>query len=406
MLKDLNARVLIIHDLEEAKRALQKIEVDRGGIEIMGPKAIHRVIKLEGVDVRAANIVKQEMLALGGEAAISKDVYYLDKDTTDVILMGTLKQFKQFYQKLLQQPFGLSWLAEQVREVLSHFESRGPVLKIGRFSYDLAQRTHIMGVLNVTPDSFSDGGKFLEPTRALSQAIKMVEDGADIIDIGGESTRPGAESVSIEQELERVIPVIRGVHSAINKPISIDTYKAEVAREAIEAGASMVNDITGLRGDREMVRLVAEKEVPVVIMHMKGTPRDMQDNPQYVSVMGEITAFLRERIDFALKSGVQKERIVIDPGIGFGKTVEHNLEILHHLEELKSLGYPLLIGTSRKSFIGLTLDLPVEERLEGTAATVAYAIAKGVNIVRVHDVKEIARVVRMTDAMERIRGTG
>lgn len=396
-----NPRILVISNIEEAKKALQKIGVDLGGIDIMAPKAIHRLVKLENVDIRAANIIKQEMLSRGGEAAVSKDVYFFKKDKTDVIIMGTLRHFKELYVKLLKQPFGLSSIAKEIREVLSNFESLGKILEVGRYKFNLSRRTHITGILNVTPDSFSNGGKFLEVSQAISQAEKMIEEGADIIDVGGESSRPGAEAVSIEDELARVIPVIEELASRTDKPISIDTYKAEVARRALDAGAAMVNDISGLRGNGEMVELVAQRQVPLVIMHMQGTPQNMQDNPQYDDVVGEIISFLRDRIGIALSAGVTKERILVDPGIGFGKTLQHNLEIMHRLSEFKSLGFPILLGTSRKSFIGSVLGLPVEERLEGTVATVAFGISQGADLVRVHDVKEAVRVARMTDAMLR-----
>ncbi|MDI6689506.1 MAG: dihydropteroate synthase [Actinomycetota bacterium] len=394
-----NARILSIKDIAQIKEEFRKIGVDPKGIEIMSPKAIHQLVKLEDMDVRAANIIKQEMLSRGGDAAISRGVYDLKAEKSDIILMGTLKQFKEVCEKLTEQPFELSKIASEIEEVLLNFRSPYHTLKAGGYVLDLSQRTYIMGVLNVTPDSFSDGGKFCRLDKAVEHGLRMVEEGADIIDVGGESTRPGAEPVSLDQELERVIPVIELLASQIDKPISIDTYKCEVARRALDAGASIVNDISGLRADEAMVKLVAERCTPVVIMHMRGTPRDMQINPQYKCVMGEIISFLRERAQIAIKAGIPKENIIVDPGIGFGKTREHNLEIMRRLPELKSLGYPILIGTSRKSFIGFTLDLPVEERLEGTAATVAYAIAQGANIVRVHDVKDMVRVVRMTDAM-------
>jgi len=398
-----NPRILAIHNIEEAREALQKIGVDPGGIEIMAPKAIHRLVKLEDVDIRAANILKQEMLSRGGEVALSKSVYYFKKDKTDLILMGTERQFEELYPKLLKQPFGLPGIASEIKKVLSSLEEQIRILKIGRQEYDLSARTLVMGILNVTPDSFSDGGKFLERSAALSQAKRMIEEGADIIDIGGESTRPGAEPVSLEEELARVIPVIESLAPEIDRPISIDTYKAEVARQALDAGADMVNDISGLRMDEKMAQLVAERDVPVVIMHIQGTPRNMQDNPQYEDVVGEIIAFLRERIEVALEAGIKKDKIIIDPGIGFGKTVEHNLQIMHSLSQFKSLGQPILLGTSRKSFIGAVLGLPVEERLEGTAATLAYGISQGADIVRVHDVKEAVRVARMTDAMCKLK---
>lgn len=272
-------------------------------------------------------------------------------------------------------------------------------LKADKYELDLLKQTYIMGILNVTPDSFSDGGQFFDRDVAIRHALDMVEQGADIIDVGGESTRPESEPLSLEEELGRVIPVIEAIITKINVPVSIDTYKSEVARRALEAGAAIVNDISALRFDPAMVKLVAERQVPVILMHMQGEPKTMQENPVYEDVMGEIGEFLRERAEFAIQSGVKRENIIIDPGLGFGKTREHNLEVMRRLPELKKLGFPVLVGPSRKRFIGMTLDLPENDRLEGTAAAVCYAIVQGANIVRVHDVKEMVRVTRMTDAM-------
>jgi dihydropteroate synthase len=264
------------------------------------------------------------------------------------------------------------------------------------------ERTLVMGVLNVTPDSFSDGGRFFAPEDALRQAERMADDGADILDVGGESTRPGAEPPSVEEELSRLLPVIKAIAARLPVPISVDTYKAAVARRAVEAGAAMVNDISALTFDPDMARAVAERNVPVCLMHIRGTPRDMQQNPVYGDVVAEVRDWLAERAEAAKRAGIPPEHIILDPGFGFGKTAAHNLELLRRLRELTALGYPLLIGTSRKSTIGKVLGgLPPDDRLEGTAATVALSIANGAAIVRVHDVKEMTRVARMTDAVVR-----
>lgn len=270
-----------------------------------------------------------------------------------------------------------------------------------RYVLETGRRTLIMGVLNVTPDSFSGDSIYRNPDKAIQRAQQMVADGADIIDVGGESTRPGAEPVSAEEEMERVLPVIERLSAKLSVPLSIDTHKAAVARAAVRAGASIINDITGLRGDPDMVRVAAESDVGLVLMHIQGTPQTMQQNPTYTDLIGEISDYLRGGIALALQHGISAERIVIDPGIGFGKTVEHNLQILRCLRAFQKLGRPVLVGTSRKSFIGKVLDVPVEQRLLGTAATVAIAIANGADIVRVHDVKEMAQVAKMTDAMVR-----
>jgi len=266
---------------------------------------------------------------------------------------------------------------------------------------ELGHRTLIMGILNVTPDSFSDGGLFINESSALEQAYKMIGDGVDIIDIGGESTRPGSDSVPIEIELQRVLPVIEKLAKTTKICISIDTYKSAVAKKTLETGACIVNDISAL-SDPNMASVVSEAGVPIVLMHKKGTPKDMQIAPHYNSLITDINEFLRERIRVAVDSGISSERIIIDPGVGFGKTTAHNLEIIRNLREFKSLGKPILIGTSRKSFIGKILHADdARDRVEGTAATVAIAIANGADIIRVHDVKEMVKVARMTDAIVR-----
>ena len=271
---------------------------------------------------------------------------------------------------------------------------RGKILTFG-------ESTHVMGILNVTPDSFSDGGHYLDAERAVAHAKAMVADGATLIDIGGESSRPGAVPVPPEEELSRVVPVIRALADAVDVPLSVDTSKACVARHALEAGAHLVNDITALHGDSEMAAVVAEMGAGVILMHIQGTPRTMQLAPRYDDVVGEIRQWLHERVQFAEASGIAPERIIVDVGIGFGKTTAHNLEILKRFDDFRELGKPMLIGTSRKSFIGNVLNLPVEERVEGTVATVCWAIAHGADIVRVHDVKATVRAARMTDALYR-----
>lgn len=263
----------------------------------------------------------------------------------------------------------------------------------------LGRKTCVMGILNVTPDSFSDGGLFYNAEAAISHGIDMAKAGADIIDVGGESTRPGAASVAPKEQIARVVPVIKGLIKKIRIPISIDTSSPEVAEAAINAGAVIVNDITGLRLDKDLAGVVAKHKVGCVIMHIKGTPRTMQKAPRYKDLMKEICAWLGQGIGIARAAGVSVNRIIIDPGIGFGKTVRHNLEILKNLSALNKLNRPILIGPSRKSFIGKILDEPANRRLFGTAASVAVAIANGAHIVRVHDVKEMSEVARLADAI-------
>ncbi len=275
------------------------------------------------------------------------------------------------------------------------------ILSWNGFNLDFSGKTHIMGVLNVTPDSFSDGGFFFDKESAVRHAYYLTENGADILDIGGESTRPGSASLPLEEELRRTIPVIQAVASSVNIPVSIDTCKAEVARRALDAGASIVNDISGLRFDPAMPQVVAEYGVPVIVMHIKGTPKDMQTHPVYEALIPEIMDYLRFSIRLAADSGIPEERVIIDPGIGFGKTVDHNLEIIKNLKDFTLLGRPVLIGVSRKSFIGKLLGgAPPSARMEGTAAAVAVSIFNGAHIVRVHDVREMSMVARVADAIK------
>ena len=269
------------------------------------------------------------------------------------------------------------------------------------YTLNLSRRTHVMGVINVTPDSFSDGGQFFEKDRAVEQALQLAGDGADLIDIGGESTRPYSKGISADEEMNRVIPVIEALKKKLRIPISIDTLKAQVAREALRSGASMVNDISALRLDPEMASVVAQAGVPVILMHMKGTPGDMQVAPTYDDVASEIITFLRSAMDQAVRSGVRRDRIIVDPGIGFGKTFDHNLEILKELGRLQCLEAPILVGSSRKAFIGRILDKKVHERDTGTMATVAAAVMNGAHIVRVHNVKQAVETVKVIDAIKR-----
>ena len=262
---------------------------------------------------------------------------------------------------------------------------------------DNNQRTLIMGILNVTPDSFSDGGKYNNSQKAVDYALKMEDEGADLIDIGGESTRPGAKPVTIEEELNRVIPIIDGIRRNTTIAISIDTYKSSIAATAITTGANIINDISGLRFDNDMIRLASELQVPVIVMHMLGNPQNMQNDPSYNNLIEELIFFFKERVDLMTSNGILKNNIILDPGIGFGKTTEHNFTIIRELSSIVGLGFPVLVGPSRKSFIGHILNLPPEERIEGTAAAVTAAIMNGSRLVRVHDVKIIRRVVKITE---------
>jgi|Deesub1362A_J573_1020465.scaffolds.fasta_scaffold00112_75 dihydropteroate synthase len=382
-----------VGNLREAQELVARVGADDAGCALMAPKAVHRLLKVTGLTPVQANIIKQEMLARGGEAAVARGVVDQSVPRTDVLLMGTRKQFAAFLEKMGRQPFGLAKLGEKIGRVLENLERtprglycRGKLLPLG-------ERTLVMGILNVTPDSFSDGGRYVDPESALERARAMVAQGADIIDLGGESTRPGHEPVGVEEELSRVMPVLSRLVAELDVPVSIDTSKTAVARRALEAGAHLVNDQWAL-ADEGMAELVAEYGVPVVLMHnQRGT--------EYTDLVGDIIGYFEERMEKAMRAGIVPDRIILDPGFGFGKTPEQNLAVLRRLREFRSLGCPLLIGTSRKSTIGKVLDLPVDDRVEGTAASVAVGIARGADMVRVHDVREMVRVARMTDAIVR-----
>jgi dihydropteroate synthase len=278
--------------------------------------------------------------------------------------------------------------------------SREPIWRVGDVEIDCGERTLVMGILNVTPDSFSDGGLYLDHNAAVARGFEMVDAGADLVDVGGESTRPGSDPVSPDEERDRVVPVIETLAGKVPVPISIDTRKPAVARAALEAGALIVNDISGAR-DPEMFAVAREAGAGMVLMHMKGEPKTMQVAPHYDDVVAEVHEYLRERIEAAEFAGIPPERLCVDPGIGFGKGLQHNLALMHQVETLLDLGRPVLVGPSRKRFIGALLDLPEDQRVEGTAGAVAWLVSRGAHIVRVHDVREMIRVVRVIDAIAR-----
>jgi dihydropteroate synthase len=272
-------------------------------------------------------------------------------------------------------------------------------LVIGQQTFDLAQRALLMGIVNVTPDSFSDGGLFFSRAAAIDQALQLAAEGADIIDIGGESTRPFADPVSTSAELDRVVPLIEAIRRQSDIPISIDTYKSKVAQAALAAGANLINDISALRFDPDMVHVAAQSSVPVVLMHMQGSPRDMQIDPHYHNLVGEVKTFLAQRRDFALSHGIAASNLILDVGIGFGKNTAHNLELIRRLEEFHDLGCPLLLGVSRKAFIGKLLDLPALERDIGSLGAIAVGLTRGANIIRTHNILLAKQVTTVVEAV-------
>ncbi|MDU4959926.1 MAG: dihydropteroate synthase [Sporomusaceae bacterium] len=390
-------RVIVIDSDETAVRQLRQLDCDPRGIAIMAAKAVFKAVKIESVPAKAANLLKQTFLAKGGEVAVARGTADLSIEYTDVLIMATLKQYRLALQQLKLQPWGLPDLAARIDAALQAaavFPARH--YQWGERSLSIRPgRTLVMGILNVTPDSFSDGGKYHNPDAAVRQAQIMAEQGADIIDIGAESTRPGAQPVDEQEELTRLLPVLEAVLRQTELPVSIDTYKPAVARAALAAGAHILNDIWGLHRPG-MAEAAAAYAAPVIVMHNRTDTVYQQD------MLAEMIAFLQTGLENGLQAGIPFKKFIIDPGIGFGKTSLQNLEVMARLSELKVLGCPILLAASRKRFIGEALGgLPPHERLEGTAATAAWGIMQGANIVRVHDVREISRLTRMMDAMTR-----
>ncbi|MFC1593753.1 dihydropteroate synthase [Candidatus Omnitrophota bacterium] len=381
---------------------MRDIDVYEAGIKIMSPKAVNLIAKLAGISSIAANILKQEMLSLSGEVAVSKGVITGKERRADCLIIGNIAQYNRLIEKLKTQPFGLDKIAVSLQELKTNYFLSSYKISAGDFTIHTNNRTLVMGIINATPDSFSGDGIYAhlhDTSKAVSRILQLVADGADIVDIGGQSTRPGAKPVSVKEEIERTIPVIKKAVKRIKKPISIDTFRPEVAKRALDAGASIVNNIMGVKNNKAIAKLLKQYKAAVVTMHIKGSPQTMQKNPRYGSLMTEIIASLCASIDFLKEHGVAKEQIIIDPGIGFGKTVQHNLEIIQRLRELKSLGRPILIGPSRKSFIGAILRRNPSQRLLGTAASIACAIHNGADIIRVHDVRDMKQVSKLTDTL-------
>lgn len=388
----------------QAGRILAEIGVDPYGIRAMLPKMRSLLIALDDVECRVANILKQEMLASGGDAAVHRDSVACAKPSTDALIMGTPKQIRRLAEKLAAQPFGLSGLSRRLIEILENSECTDYLLRTGRREMTLGKTTAVMGILNVTPDSFSDGGKFPTVDAAVLCGCRMAEAGADFIDVGGESSRPGADPVPIDVELARVLPVIESLHARVEVPISIDTTKAEVARRALAAGAEIVNDISAMTCDPAMPALMAESGAAVVLMHMRGLPKTMQSTlPEYRSLPGDVVLYLRERLEAAQTAGIGFDRIIVDPGFGFGKSRGDNLALLDGLAELRMLGRPILAGVSRKSFVRQITGDALTASSEGTAAAIAAAAMNGAAIVRVHDVPAARKVVAIIDALTRAR---
>ena len=401
-----NARVVASSRGRYIAREIASCGVKKSRVEDALQATEHFTIRLEGVPAPDCIILKYRMLEAGGTLFFSESVVEKGAQFSDIILTGSRRQFRLLRESLQNEGFDLPTLGREILEVIEHYCRDSFVISYRGGSFTLTDRPLLVGVINVTPDSFSDGGDFFSPERAVEHGLTLAEEGADILDVGGESTRPGAQPVPVAEELRRAIPVISALSEKSSVPVSIDTYKAEVAVEAISAGARMVNDITGLFGHSAMAEVVAEHKVPVILMHIKSTPKDMQASPKYKDLISEIIRRLRQSLGRAKSCGIEFEKTIVDPGIGFGKTLEHNLEILARLDEFRSLGRPIMVGTSRKSFVGNILGTPPKERILGTAASSAIAIYKGAKLLRVHDVSETKQVLKVANAISTGEVTG
>jgi dihydropteroate synthase len=399
-----SVRLLVVRSQAEAEKELAGINIDPFNIRNMAPKMVHRLVMLEGLTERAGTLLKHELLSLGGDVALAGTASE-GKEPSVAILMGTEKQLRRLCVTLSEHPFGLPSLAREIRRVLDLDAIPPNSWRFGKREIDLSLRPCVMGVLNVTPDSFSDGNRYFTLDGAVEHALEMEKEGADIIDIGGESTRPFAHPVDAEEEAGRVIPVIERLSGKLKIPISIDTYKSSVAEKAMAAGAEIINDISAFMFDDRMAEVAAASGAGLVLMHTKSRPSVMQKETAYGSIISEIIEALRKSVAMAEAAAIEKERIVVDPGIGFGKNLEGNLEILRRLCEFRALGCPIMVGTSRKSFIGQILNREPDDRLFGTAATAAIALANGASVFRVHDVKEMRDVLDMAMALCRPAGS-
>ncbi len=380
---------------ESIETVIKDIGFDRNYIKNALKKYDFKLYKVCNLSCPQASIIKQLALSIGADAAVHREVITCKTEKTDILIGSTVSQLEVLCLKLKYQPFGLSKISELL---ISRLKSDIPMpLRIRDTEFIWGEKPYIMGVLNVTPDSFSDGGKYFTVEKAVEHTREMIKAGVDIIDIGGESTRPFSKEVNPEIELERVIPVIKKIREFDSLiPLSIDTRHAEVAREAVNAGADIINDVSGFSWDVKMPGIAAETGVPVVITHSCGPPETMQENPVYEgNVVDSVYKDLAEKTQFAVNNGVKPENIIIDPGIGFGKTFEHNLELIKRIEEFRSLGYPVLVGVSRKSVISKILDVPAQEREDANIALNSYLVSKGVNIIRVHNVEKHYKALKV-----------
>ena len=391
-----NAHVKVLNS-SMVNAEMKKVKVSKEGIEIMHPKTQFFIIKLEHVPIKDSIILKQESLSCGCDTALAWNIVSLKGEFTDALVFGSGKELELLISKLKKQPFNGKKIAEEIERAIYNFKKTEYQISTSS-SVLKAPPRKVIGILNITPDSFSDGSKYIDPARAIERAKEIEREGADIIDIGAESTRPYSEPVSLEEEMRRLIPVVEVIKETIKIPISIDTYKWQVAEKCLKIGVDLVNDVYGLN-DENMIKVIKDYNAGIVIMHMKGTPKTMQNEPVYDDLISEIYYFLNERARNAVSKGIEENKIIVDPGIGFGKTTAHNLSILNSLQDFKSLGYPILIGTSNKGFIGKITGKPVEERMIGNLATALIALQNGASLIRAHNVKDTKEIINIYESV-------
>jgi dihydropteroate synthase len=402
MEKDLWVRPLGHLGGEGVARELQELGASATEAMVASSHGMGCAVRVEGISVDAARWLREQVRAVGGAAVIGSSAYASGREgVMDVVVLGSQAQLRSLGEG--EAAGGVTAtvetrLRESIRRALGALAWKARVLEIGEYRLDLSKRVGVMGIVNVTPDSFFDGGRHNAPEAAIEFGLQLVEEGADILDVGGDSAGGKAARIDAIEEIRRVVPVIRGLARQSKVPIAVDTHRARTAAAALQAGASMVNDITGL-GDPDIAGVVAQGKAGVCVMHIKGVPKEFPPDFDYRSLLGDVIRFLAERTGRAVEAGVRREAIVVDPGIEFGKLLYQDLELLCRLPELHVLGYPVLVAVSRKDVIGNVLGLPPEERLEGTAAAVAFSVMRGAHLVRVHDVKAMVRVVRMTEAL-------
>jgi dihydropteroate synthase len=390
-----------VDSIDRAKKEIISIGADSAAVSLMDKKFINLVFKVYGCKFYYANLLKQEALSLGMDAAIEKGTITADTKVSDCLIFGDIKRLIKLSEKLKRQSFKtIRELGYRLKHYIDGVTADRLIFRYRDNAVDLKSKFLIMGILNVTPDSFSDGGIYTNLDSALRRVEDMIEEGADIVDVGGESTRPGSDPVSIDDELNRVMPVVEAIKKRFDIAISVDTYKSKVADEALKRSVEIINDISGLNFDKNMVNVLAASNCGIVAMHIKGEPKNMQKNPSYKHILAEINEYFESVLDKIEKNSIDKDRVILDPGIGFGKTFDDNYKILNNIKSFRIWGRPILVGVSRKSFIGHTLNEPnPQNRIVGSVSANVVSFMNGARIFRVHDVKETYDALKIAQSI-------